>query len=278
MRALLYALALLFPLLPTMALAAERNDLGSCYSQAKLDQYRPAPSGRQLVVIVDQTVQMPDDLQRSAWNHIGRFVQPGDQVKLYSFSAFVPGEYMRLLADVTLDISPSDALRSGMSMSRLRVLDRCLHQQQKKFISVVGGHFVSALREASETLPRSEIMHALREVGQNMNQQPVSERVIFLISDMLEHSDYTTFYASRRIKMLNIEQELQLAKKQGLFADLQGARVYVSGAGVVTSDVNHAYRSSKTMDRLHLFWSEYFNHSGAQLEGFGMPMLNIALR
>jgi len=278
MRNLLGAFALLSLSLPATLMAAERNDLGSCYDRARLSEYKPAASGRQLTLVVDQTVHMPEDLQRTAWASVTRFVQPGDQVKVYSFSAFVPGEYMRLLADVTLDTAPNEKTRNAMNMARLRNLDRCLQQQQQQFISVVGGQFVNALREASEDLPRSEIMHALREIGQDMQRQPANDRIVFLVSDMLENSDYTSFYANNRIRELNLERELQLAEKQELFADLQGARVYVSGAGVVTSGILHAYRSSKTMDRLNHFWREYFSRSGARLEGFGMPMLNMDLR
>lgn len=278
MGSLFKAFALLSLFLPAALVAAERNDLGSCYDRARLSSYKPPASGRQLVLVVDQTVNMPEDLQRSAWAGITRFVQPGDQVKVYSFSAFVPGEYMRLLADVTLDTPPGEKTRNDMNMARLRTLDRCLKQQEQQFVGVVGGQFVKALREASEQLPRSEIMHALREVGQDIQRQVAKDRVLFLVSDMLENSDYTSFYANNRIRDLNLERELNLAEKQNVFADLQGVRVYVSGAGVVTSGIKHSYRSSKTMDRLQSFWFEYFKRSGALLEGFGMPMLNMELR
>ncbi|WP_305856638.1 hypothetical protein [Balneatrix alpica] len=278
MRKLLGALLLLSTLQSAALIAAERNDLGSCYDKANLSEYKPTPSGRQLVIVIDQTVRMPEDLQRSAWDSITRFIQPGDQVKLYSFSAFVPGEYIRLLTDITLDKPISEKIRNTVSRTRLRTLDSCLKQQQQQFIAVVGGQFVNALRSASEELPRSEIMHALREIGHDMQRQTAQERIVFLISDMLENSDYTSFYANNRIRDLNLDRELQLADKQALYANLQGARVYVSGAGVVTSNIKHSYRSSKTMDKLNQFWDEYFKRSEAQLEGFGMPMLNMELR
>jgi hypothetical protein len=265
-------------LLPAAALAAERNDMASCYETAKLTEYKPAPSGRQLVVIVDQTIKMPEDIQRSTWQKIDRFVQAGDQVKLYTFSAFVPGEYMRLLADVTLDVPPAEKVRNEMAMSSLRQLDACLGVQKPAFVRGFGGLFVKAMRDANNDNPKSEILHALREVGSDMAQQQARERIVFLISDMLENSDYASFYANSAIQNLNVGQEIKKATDKGLFSDLSGARVYVAGAGLVTDSIKQKYRSGKTMDLLNEFWASYFQKSNAKLEAFGAPMLNVDLR
>lgn len=278
MKALLRNVILTALALPPAAMAVERNDLGSCYDRAKLSEYKPQSVGRQLVVVVDQTIPMPEEIQRAAWDKIERFVQPGDQVKLYSFSAFVPGEYMRLVTDVALDADVGEDIRRKMNMSRLRTLGQCFKLQKQQFTRVVGGQFVKVLRGASQDIPRSEIMYAMREIGKDMGRQQASERVMFLVSDMLEHSDYTTFYAKNQIQNLNVAGELKKAEDRGLFADLGGARVYVAGAGLVTDNIKHAYRSSKTMDLLNNFWSSYFQRSNASLDGFGTPMLNTELQ
>ena len=68
--------------LPCAALAADRNDIQSCYERNGLTDIKPAGTGRELVVIIDQTIPMPDDLQRSSWGQIERFVQAGDRVRL----------------------------------------------------------------------------------------------------------------------------------------------------------------------------------------------------
>ncbi|MNG81885.1 hypothetical protein D3C76_261030 [compost metagenome] len=273
-KALILALAL-----PCAALAAERNDLQSCYTRNGLTEVKPVGSGRELVVIIDQTIPMPDDLQRSSWGQIERFVQPGDQVKLYTFSAFLPGEYLRLIYAGELDTALQGDVRDDVSMRKLRSLDQCLATQKKAFQSGFGGLFVKGLRDARQDIPKSEIMNALRQVGEDMRKEEgVNERVVYLISDMLEHSDYTSFYAANQIKQLNVGNELKLAQSKGLYADLQGSRVYVSGAGLVTDSVKHAYRSGKTMDALNDFWAQYLAASNATLEGFGMPSLSSDLR
>lgn len=273
-KALILALAL-----PCAALAAERNDLQSCYTRNGLADIKPAGAGRELVVIIDQTIPMPDDLQRSSWAQIDRFVQPGDRVRLYTFSAFLPGEYQRLVYAGELDMPLQGDVRDDVNMRKLRALDQCLAGQKKAFQAGFGGLFVKGLRDACQDIPKSEIMNTLRRVGEDMSkEQGVDERVVYLISDMLEHSDYTSFYAANQIKQLNVANELKLAQSKGLYADLQGARVYVSGAGLVTDAVKHAYRSGKTMDALKDFWAQYLKASNATLEGFGTPSLSTDLR
>lgn len=273
-KALILALAL-----PCAPLAAERNDLQSCYTRNGLADIKPAASGRELVVIIDQTIPMPEDLQRSSWGQIDRFVQPGDRVRLYTFSAFLPGEYQRLVYAGELDMPLQGEVRDDVNMRKLRGLDQCLATQKKAFQAGFGGLFVKGLRDARQDIPKSEIMNTLRRVGEDMSkEQGVQERVVYLISDMLEHSDYTSFYAANQIKQLNVSNELKLAQSKGLYADLQGARVYVSGAGLVTDAVKHAYRSGKTMDALNDFWAQYLNASNATLEGFGTPSLSTDLR
>ncbi|CAE6880040.1 conserved exported protein of unknown function [Pseudomonas marincola] len=273
-KALILALAL-----PCAALAAERNDLQSCYTRSGLTELKPASSGRELVVIIDQTIPMPEDLQRNSWGQIDRFVKAGDRVKLYTFSAFLPGEYLRLAYAGELDMPLEGEVRDDVNMRKLRSLDLCLSTQKKAFQSGFGQQFVKGLRDARQDIPKSEIMNSLHKVGEDMQrEQGVHERVVLLISDMLEHSEYTSFYAANQIKQLNVSKELQLAQSKGLFADLQGSRVYVSGAGLVTDSVKHAYRSGKTMDALNSFWSQYLSASNATLSGFGTPSLSTDLR
>jgi hypothetical protein len=265
--------------LPFAVLASERNDLQSCYDRSGLTALAPAGTGRELVVIIDQTIPMPEDLQRASWGQIDRFVQAGDRVKLYTFSAFLPGEYLRLAYAGQLDLPLEGEVRDDVNMRKLRSLDQCVTVQKKAFQTGFGKQFVKGLRDARQDIPKSEIMNSLRKVGEDMQrEQGVNDRVVFLISDMLEHSDYTSFYASNQIKQLDVAGELKLAKSKGLFADLLGSRVYISGAGLVTDSVKHAYRSGKTMDTLGQFWSQYLSASNATMEGFGTPSLSTDLR
>lgn len=263
--------------LPALAQAGGRNDIPDCYGYAKINQFRQAGSGRELTVVIDQTVLMPQSIQKAAWGQINRFVAPGDKIRLYSFSAFLPNQFMQLRFAGELNSPLEGKVRDSIGMQSLRTFDKCVAEQQAFFRKKFGQAFVSTLREASEEIPRSEIFHSLRDIGSDLARQPASDRVILLLSDMLENSDFGSFYASNRIRDLQPQAELKRVGKKQLFADLQGARIYVAGAGLVTKDVRQAYRSGKTMEQLQSFWQGYFAGSNASLAAFGSPSLNVDL-
>ncbi|MFD0949911.1 hypothetical protein ACFQ0F_05835 [Paraperlucidibaca wandonensis] len=270
----LYALLLC---LPAIGQAGERNDIPDCYGYAKVNEYRQTNSGRELTVIVDQTVPMPESIQKAAWGQINRFVAPGDKIRLYSFSAFLPNQFMQLRFAGELNKPLEGKKRDSIGMQSLRTFDKCIADQQAFFRKKFGQTFVSILRGASDDIPRSEIFHSLRDIGDDLARQPANERVILLISDMLENSDFGSFYDNNRIRDLQPQAELQRVRDKLLFANLQGARVYVAGAGLVTKDIKQAYRSGKTMELLQDFWKGYFEGSNASLIAFGSPSLNVDL-
>ena len=90
----LYALLLC---LPALGQAAERNDIPDCYGYAKVNEHRQPGSGRELTVIVDQTIPMPESIQKAAWGQINRFVAPGDKIRLYE--AYSDGEEAQFIVD-----------------------------------------------------------------------------------------------------------------------------------------------------------------------------------
>jgi hypothetical protein len=271
----LYALLLC---LPALGQAAERNDIPDCYGYAKVNEHRQPGSGRELTVIVDQTIPMPESIQKAAWGQINRFVAPGDKIRLYSFSAFLPDQFMQLRFAGELNAPFEGKVRDSIGMQSLRTFDKCVAEQRGFFTKKFGQVFVSTLREASEDIPRSEIFHSLRDIGNDLARHPADERVILLLSDMLENSEFGSFYANNRIRDLQPQAELKRVGEQQLFADLHNARVYVAGAGLITKDVKQAYRSGKTMELLQGFWKGYFDGSNASLVAFGSPSLNVDLQ
>lgn len=264
--------------LPALTQAGERNDVPDCYAYAKIDAFRQVSSGRELTVIVDQTVPMPQSIQKASWAQINRFVGPGDKLRLYSFSAFLPGQFMQLRFTGELNAPLQGEIRDDVGMQSLRAFDKCVVQQQAFMQKKFGQIFVQTLREANEDIPRSEIFHSLREIGSDLSSRPANDRVILLLSDMLENSDFGSFYANSRIRNLDPSAELKRVGDKHLFADLQGARVYVAGAGLMTKDVKQAYRSGKTIEQLQAFWKGYFEGSNASLAAFGTPSLNVDLQ
>ncbi|OEC33668.1 hypothetical protein SAMN05216600_11915 [Pseudomonas cuatrocienegasensis] len=266
-------------LLPMAAQAAdERNDIPGCYPYAQLSQQQPAPSGRELVVIIDETVQMSQALQRSAWDHAMRYVRPGDSVRLYQFSAFLQNHYMKLQFAGLLDVPLQGKVRNSIGSKSLKQLDACLQQQAAFFQKTFGQQFVGSFGKPGEEIARSEIFGSLRKIAEDLASRPSQERVVLLVSDMLENSDFGSFYQSNRIRDIDPEAELKKVQQKNLLADFAGARVYVHGAGLVAGDSKGAYRSGSTLQRLEQFWRVYLQQSNADLAAFGAPELTADLR
>lgn len=273
-RGLLLALALA----PAALVAAERNDVPSCYAAAKVEEFRTPASGRMLTVVVDQTTPLTPDLQRTAWGHIKRFMQPGDKLRLYSFSAYLDGHYTQLRFAGELERPLLASVIEDVPMMSTRKLDNCLKGQQQVMFKRFGQAFAKAMGTSSSDIPRSEILFSLKEIGQDMQKASgVSDNVVFILSDMLEYSDFGSFYVANGIRTIDPATELAKVQKQNLMADFASARVYVHGAAFVPSTAKNGYRSGKMIQNLQGFWSAYFEKSNAQLLGFGNPELTSAL-
>jgi hypothetical protein len=258
--------------------AAERNDLPSCYDFAKLSQHRPAPSGRELVIIVDETVQLPKDLKESTYSHALRFVKPGDSVRLYQFSAYLPGNYMKLQYAGQLEGALNDKVRDDIGMNSLRQLDGCLAKQADFFRKALGQKLVESFAKPGEDIAKSEIFFSLKQIGEDIAKRPADDKVVLLVSDMLENSDFGSFYSNNQIRAIDPALELKKVEQKNLFADLGGAKVYVMAAGLVPNAVKNGYRSGSTVQKLETFWRDYLTHSNAQLVSFGAPSLTVDLQ
>lgn len=114
-----------------------------------------------------------------------------------------------------------------------------------------------------------------------MRQSKAQHKIVLLVSDMLENSSVTSFYANQAVRQINADKELKLVADNQLYGDFGGARVYVIGAGLLAEDAKHPkgiYRSTQTMQALSKFWTGYFQKSNAELVEFGQPALLNPIR
>jgi hypothetical protein len=265
-------------LLPTMLMAAQRNDVPGCYDAAKISEFRAAPSGRMLTVVIDQTTPLTLDLQKTAWGHIKRFVKPGDKLRLYSFSAYLEGRYTSLQFSGELENPLNEDIIGSVPMMAARKLDGCLKGQPTVMFQRFGKAFAEAMGKSRADIPRSEILFSMKAVGEDLQQATgVTDNVILLMSDMLEYSDFASFYSANHIREIDPNAEMAKVEKQKLLANFGGARVYVLGAAFVPTETKNGYRSGKMIQSLEAFWSLYFQKSNAQLKGFGTPELTAVV-
>lgn len=273
------ALLLSMCLLPAALMAAERNDIPSCYTHAKIEQFKPATSGRMLTVIVDQTTPLDETLQRKAWGNIKGFMKPGDKLRMYSFSAYLDGRYTKLEYSGELELALPEEALGNVPMAATGKLNNCLKTQQSYIWKSFGKAFTGAMGQASNSIPRSEILFSLKEIGKDLQKlDGVSDQVVLLISDMLEFSDFGSFYAANSIRQIDPAVELAKVEKMDMLGNFAGARVYVHGAAFVPTGQKYGYRSGKMITSLNAFWNSYFQNSNATLESFGTPELTTAVQ
>lgn len=261
-----------------LAQGASRNDIPACYDFAKLSHYRPADSGRELVIIIDQTVKVPREIKNASWQQILRFTQPGDRVVLYQFSALLQNNFMQRLFDGQLDPLLTDKkIRDSLGMESLKSLDQCLGQQKVYFGKTIGGLMAKSFAEQGDNIAKSEILDSLKRISDDLAQDKAASRTIFLISDMLENSAFDSFYRNNTMRLISPDKVLQLVKQQNLLTDFRGAKVFVAGAGLIDTEAKNNYRSGKMLQQLEAFWRGYFAASNAEVISFGAPALNVNL-
>lgn len=120
-------------------------------------------------------------------------------------------------------------------------------------------------KEEKQSSNKSEILYTLRKISKKaVKRSKAKQKIVVLLSDMLENSNYTSFYG-KNLKNLNIDHHLNIMKKNRLFGDFDNADIIVIGAGLVDKE---QYRDGQDMDKLEVLWEEYFKKSNGNLVTF----------
>jgi hypothetical protein len=261
-------------LLASTATAGNSNDIPSCYAANRI---KPAADGidRELFMAIDQTTVFDEKLQAQIAATAAAAIKPGSAYTLLDFSAFSQGRYTEVVTRGVIETPIPAKLRDDVSERALRTFDACITGQSafaRKSLLAAVAQVQSA---ATNDLAKSDILAALKDIGEKMRASPASDRVLFLASDMLENSSVASFYAHNAVRRIDPAVEIKKANAAGLIADFGGARVYVIGAGLLSSDAKakNAYRDPQTITALRQFWTLYFRQSNAKVEEFGAPAL-----
>lgn len=266
------ALALL-----SVSLLAQAADqaIPSCY-EGKMAEIKTIPS-KELFVIIDQTVVLDAGLRQSVANQLRPFLVPGNAFSVFSFSAFTQGKYTELLTSGLLENVIGEKWRRDISKPLLSKMDLCMSQQPVLAGQAAGAALRQAFGGASDAIAKSDVMASLRDISTRVRQSKANQKIVLVVSDMLENSSVTSFYGPiHSVRKIEPERELKLAADNQLLANFAGARIFVIGAGLINADANKskaAYRDPKTMQALNTFWRGYFDKSQAQLIEFGQPAL-----
>ena len=254
--------------LSTLLLA--RNDVPSCYDALKL--HNPNPSvEKELFILVDQTTPLDKNMMIYTYKNMMKFIKNGYAVTIASFSANANGKYTDVAYEGTLENLLPDSAKHDIAKKKLRKYQGCMNGQYKYAKKKATKALVSVLKGANKKLPHSDIIKSLDDISKHIiAPSKASQKVVLLVSDMIEHSSITTFYSKGLIKKIDVNKEMSKVKSSGHLANFSGADVYVIGTGVISKK---GYRDAKTLKRLTDFWEAYFTATHANLKALGTPML-----
>jgi hypothetical protein len=257
------------------AIAAPKDLLPNCYDYAKLE-IPTSPPAIELFVLIDQTTPLSANLQQAVANVIKPFLIQGNAFSIIQFSAFTQGHYTDVLASEKLGKIIEQNDRNAIGKVQLANFDKCMSVQIANAAKIAGAALRKAYAGTTSDMNKSDILFSLKDISARVSRSAAREKVVLLVSDMLENSSITTFYANRAVRKIDPTKEYSLVLNSDLLGDFTGARIYVMGAGLLSDDTKLAkgvYRDPKTMQALHQFWKIYFQNSNAELTEFGQPAL-----
>jgi len=257
-------------LLALSALLSGRNDIPSCYKALQMDN-PDTDIKKELFILVDQTTQLDRKLMIYTYKNMMKFIKNGYAVTIASFSSNSNGKYTDVAYSGTLENLLPQSAKHEIAKKKLRKYQGCMNGQYKYAKKKATKALVAVLKGANRKLPHSDILKSLNDIAKHIiKPSRAKEKVVLLVSDMMEHSSITSFYARGSLKRIHTKKEMAKLKKSGYTADFGGARVYVIGTGMAGKN---SYRDSKTLKALTSFWEAYFNSSNARLQAIGTPML-----
>lgn len=265
-------------LISPLAHAGVANDIPSCYAANKL-KIKPPQTEAEVFVLIDQTTPLDPSLQDAVRENAGRLIKAGSAFVIASFSSFGQGRYLEVLSAGALEGQIDPKSRDDISVKVLRNFDTCMAGQADFGRKSAAGALNKALTGTSPELAKSDVMGSLKELSSRVKQSAAKEKIVFLVSDMLENSGISSFYASKNVRAIDPAAELKKAQGSQVVGDFGGARVFVLGAGLVQENAggknkdSGVYRNPKTMSLLRQFWEGYFEASNAKLVEFGAPAL-----
>lgn len=255
------------------------SEPSSCYAMVKLESFAREPE-RKIFVFVDQTTVFDDNLTRKINNGIRDFL--GDQsgaFEIAKFSAFTKGSYASSVGEGFLETYNIDESEEASQPVRsLEKLRECLKQQRPFVLGKARDAVDEVVSREEGDFANSEVLASLVRFSRLVRESSAKEKVIIIASDMLEHSQATSFYQDKGIRVVDPQKELGRARELDLIGDFGGAKVYVIGGGLLSPSASReAGRNPAALKQLTDFWGQWVDASNGKLIEFGAPDLMSSL-
>lgn len=248
------------------------NQIPSCYAANKMEVVAPTIQ-HEVLILIDETTVLDENLQNALFSISQSLIAPGVKFSILSFSAFAQGRYLSTKVSGVLELPLLKEARSSVGVKVLKNFDACMAGQAHYALSLAAKAEKLVLQAASSDLQKSDVIASLAEVSRLVKNSTIQKKTVLVVSDMLENSTVSSFYANNNVRHIDPVKEINIASKAKMLGDFSGADIYVMGAGVVPEKGKAVYRDPKTMAALKSFWTEYFNKSNGNLVEFGMPAL-----
>ena len=242
----------------------QRNQFASCravFLRATSGVFVPQ---REYLVLIDRTVQLDPALNSKIALRAARAVRPGDRVRIVSFSALTESDFTTEEFYGDLDREPSeDELEDDIPARLIGAAQKCFARQRENARNKVREVVEHLLANPTPSAQRSQIMLALTNASRSLLRRATADRIVLIVSDMLENSDIVSFYRGGALEALDVDRTVSLARRSHLLGDFSNARLFVAGAGAVPA--GGAVRSVNSRQRLYAFWRAWFGASNGQL-------------
>lgn len=262
-------------ILPVAALAGQNDAISSCHNQ-KL-QVESAPIATEIFIAIDQTTLLDMKLKQLVADNIKPFLNANHGFTVMTFSAYTQGRYTEVVVSGKLNPALEASQRNDISKPLLAKFDHCMASQPQQAARIVGGALRTAFDGTSTDIAKSDVLASIKAISSKVRQSTAQNKVVLIVSDMLENSSVSSFYSDKGQSVRKIEplNEMKLVEHNQLLADFGGARIYVIGAGLLSGDAHKSkrYRDPQTMQALTNFWRLYFEKSNAHLVEMGKPAL-----
>jgi len=246
----------------------------SCFADIDYVKVTPQKTKRALYVLVDETVPLTANMKKRVVALLDDWGKPGDMIKIARFSASYRNLYPELVFSEEVEMMPGERFMFNLSYKDKKYVKLCLDEQRNNFKALFQKQLRLSLKNINPKIPKSELFGSLKLLSKQVYLPDVAEeKTVFLITDGIENSTVTSFYAKGKVRTINARKEISKVRRKGMMGYWKKSNVYVYGLGLMPDD--KSYATPETIQKLIRFWEQYFVESGGKVKAIGSPELLI---
>lgn len=244
----------------------------SCYSNISYATPEKKEAERALYVFVDETIPLSDSMKKKIQELLTSWGKPGDLVKIARFSASYRELYPELVYSAFIEQKPDEKFMYNLHYMDKKQVMECLEEQKSRFKLGFETQLKAALKNINPKIPKSEILGSLKLLSKQLVlPDKAKEKILFLITDGIENSGVTSFYARGALKNIDHLKTISSLRKKGMMGYWKNTQVYVYGLGLLAD--KKQYVNPNHVQSLKRFWERYFVESGGKILEIGTPEL-----